>query len=665
MSTVVTCDLEDYHDVIADSCIRVRRVSQSQSQSQNSQNRSAVSQSESQVSASNQSYSTQPQSNHSDCESQSQSIDGASAAESFQRWLDGIPAGIRNSVETMYNQLKEIHGHDDEDAFANTKASYEKYHPRLVQREMHAFALSDYLRRHQLFILNNFSHRSSKQKLIESSRFYGDPGVTFTVIAMDRPKLREDSGEMVMVKSFYGSYPSSIYEALLMTAYYFPEKGPCYDEVIDAGKEYPFFVDIEIKRQDDWSSERFVNTFGVTVEEVVLTELKCLCGEENFDVDDDYNKDTVRAMCRKYFELSSTEWTEAVCRAGYQVMNSYLSNFMALTTGKASMKEFYTTTGCRSDKFSIHMVSDKVYCDSSNASMRVLAWEAARLFRQENLLEVFNKCQGGIDGTVDPELEFNIRALMLERTIKKPRTRDRDSGKIYFAADDDTPMDENMYRSSSHLLRGPYSCKATGARALVPVHDDNLNLMGAAPGLTSESHDTPTTLPGHITDFPRSVVASSPSTVSFDTFRKYTVTMRQNAEDLTPRTRVLFNQVPCSDDFPSPSSYSANLLRLKEIQRGRHSLYDVLNTMNHQAYKEYRPVQNMSVNNGGDRRTNYRSFHSEPEGFEDAEIISPMHPVYTEREGIDTPCSLYTLDNKEMCYCDHGRGVLEKTPSMQ
>ena len=404
MSTIVGCDLEDYHDPIADiRCSWLHCVSQSQSQ--NSQNRSAVSQSESQVSSSNdtQSYSSQSQSNHSDStqssdsprsqsnhtdSTQSHSIDGASAAELFQRWLVGIPAGIRNSVEKLYHDLKEVHGLDDEEAFDNTKANYARYHPRFVEREKHDFALADYLRRNHLFIVNNFSSHYSKQGLLDNSRFYRDPCVSYTVIAMDKPKLKEDSGKMVMVKSYYGSYPSNIYQALLMTSYYFPEKGPCYDELIEAGKEYPFFVDIEIKRQDDWSSERFVNTFGVTAEEVILTELKCLCGEENFEVDDDY-KDTVRAMCRKYFERLSTEWTEEVCRAGYLVMKSYLSNFMELTTGKASMKEFYTTTGCRSDKFSIHMVSDKVYCDSSNASMRVLAWEAARLFRSENLVQVF------------------------------------------------------------------------------------------------------------------------------------------------------------------------------------------------------------------------------------------------------------------------------------
>ena len=111
--------------------------------------------------------------------------------------------------------------------------------------------------------------------------------------------------------------------------------------------------------------------------------------------------------------------------------------------------------------------------------------------------------------------------------------------------------------------------------------------------------------------------------VSFDTFRKYTVTMCYDGAEILSRDRVLFSQLQCSNDFPVPSEYSATSRLLRESQPGgNHDFYTVMPETHHQRYEECCPVNCRSVNRGGSRDSNINS--SEPSGFEDATIISPM-----------------------------------------
>lgn len=221
---------------------------------------------------------------------------------------------------------------------------------------------------------------------------------------------------------------------------------------------------------------------------------------------------------------------------------------------------------------------------------------------------------------------------MLEHAVKK---RSVSCGGGYcFSAQDDTPIDENLTRGTSHLLRGPWACKATGACALVPVCYDNPILMGQSPGMvsSSDSVDTPQLQHDDVERFKKVVLPSLNDVVSFDTFRKHTVTMRPDGAEISSSDRVLFSQLQCSNDFPVPSEYSATLRRLVETQPVRYGdFYTVMSETQHQRYEECRPVNCRSVNRGGSRDSNFNS--GEPSGFEDATIISPMELVYTERHG--------------------------------
>lgn len=129
-------------------------------------------------------------------------------------------------------------------------------------------------------------------------------------------------------------------------------------------------------------------------------------------------------------------------------------------------------SGCRDDKFSVHIVMDRVYCDSAVLSMPLVVFEIARRFLEQNVYWLITNT----DLWNTPEGIFRVKALMHDHLGSWVMSDDME--KFAFAGYNDTPFDEAIY-SKNHFLWAPGACKATSLEVgyLHPILGDGDVLM--------------------------------------------------------------------------------------------------------------------------------------------------------------------------------------------
>jgi hypothetical protein len=187
-------------------------------------------------------------------------------------------------------------------------------------------------------------------------------------------------------------------------------------------------------------------------------------------------------------------WDEELCCAGYRVMTAFIREFVEehLTDsgGVGRIPDLAVLTGCREEKFSLHIVCQNIVCDAPHRSMVLFVFEMARAFQKKCVsycIRLLDEVRGrytkenmdlAFDAFEGAEARFYLRALMLETTAKPKQDKTQNSagewvvipGEVGCAAVgvDDTPFDEMVY-SPRHLMRAAGACKITDAGEIKPA----------------------------------------------------------------------------------------------------------------------------------------------------------------------------------------------------
>jgi len=230
------------------------------------------------------------------------------------------------------------------------------------------------------------------------------------------------------------------------------------DEVVEVTEASPFHFDVEIKASDVDTNDKLVKV------------LVGLCGSFGLE---DHTHDKISKLYDEYVKISKTDFTEGVCRVGLAVIKEHIHEvFSHLPEVDATELSMRVVSGCRKKKFSLHLVMDKIYCESAVLSMALVVFEIARKFSVENmrwLLEHNDSWNSDIG-------EFRIRALMIKEMGQFVNIEEGNQ-KYTFSGYNDTPFDEAIY-AKNHLLRAPGACKLSGwVGGLHPIAKDDDKLM--------------------------------------------------------------------------------------------------------------------------------------------------------------------------------------------
>jgi hypothetical protein len=337
-----------------------------------------------------------------------------------------------------------------------------------------------------------------------------------------------------------------------------------------------------------------------------------------------------------YPEIASSEWDEDLCKACYRVVVEHVTQAIDLyfsgeetdfDTSTESYLKMSVMTGCRKDKFSLHIIMRHVYCECITISMHNLVWEIACFFVDANINWLMLN-PGQWRGHVKlPEARFRVRALMVEKMVNKHHEMNSETGTFFFRGVDDSIFDEQIYQKN-HNLRGVFARKASGAPALCPILNENNPLLSTDarmfPGEWSGVE------PPYLTR-PYCETAVCP-TMNFSDFRDFTVTMR-DTQDVSLNEDYLFFHLPTSESYAEAAKYE----RRKQNYRGQteadlRKKFTVITNFEHEFYEERSLTKTGSVKNGN-IRTNWVGIF-ERRGFEDAMIISPDMEVVLEKNGV-------------------------------
>jgi hypothetical protein len=434
---------------------------------------------------------------------------------------------------------------------------------------------------------------------------------------------------------------------------------------------------VEIKLpKEGWDEYLFQRRFGYTATDLLKEHYTTSPNMSPEELYAGINVDEVcEELANQFYRLSTKSFTEEVCLEGYKLITSHVSGNLKGMIGNHDMSStgntLNTCTGCRPDKFSLHIIAPYVWCKSVTVSMPILAWEMSRSLYTSNSVALITT---PLDELKDPNAltEFRIRMMMIDK-MGMPVNRRRStvtrhpSEEIVFESRDDTPFDHNVYQDY-HLLRGPFSKKVTGnAPALAPI----INTLQPGPMMTSGPRIC--ALDDNLSVFPiYSPVTKNQldqAVMTFIDFRKYTVTA-QGSDQLSSRTHVLFFDVKVTPSYPNPTQYetarlsSVNPAPGKAVFEGQSTVLDNIAYEKHIANRttDHRSVQML----GGDFDfSRYLTNNMNPESeFADAEIISPTDLIYVETNGVFLP--LVACRHGTWAFHDHlDDGVYESRSSLR
>ena len=317
----------------------------------------------------------------------------------------------------------------------------------LVEAKQSSQVESDYL-------LINYIKRFPimKQALENNTSFSGGISVLF---ARDIPKKNDKRRRVDYKKQYLVGALRNFYKYACEVNQRVP-----LDEVVQCGKPSPIHFDIEMKcvKETLGSGEKMVSV------------LKLLC--DAFLPDSTIDCETLVRLKDRYIEVLAMVFTKDVCRAGLAVIkasvNGVLSNIQDIDDEHLGMS---VLSGCRADKFSLHIVMDSIYCESSVLSMPLVVFEIVRGLLASNVEWLVSN---ETDWVTNEGL-FRIHALMINHLGNWVNTDDGE--KFAFAGYNDTIFDEAIY-SKNHLPRAPGACKVFNlVGGLWPILGDDDYLM--------------------------------------------------------------------------------------------------------------------------------------------------------------------------------------------
>ena len=268
----------------------------------------------------------------------------------------------------------------------------------------------------------------------------------------------------------------------------------CTDNIVNADEIIPYnqpvrmFFDLEIKQisGDVATSARgysgfmetlYLNQYRPILEEHVKGSVE-LAHNSGLST---YNPSPVlvNAACLAYYRVRSEPFTESVCRAGMRILLAYIKQFLkkrienyVTDVNDKPWDEIYVCSGCRSDKFSLHVVLGRIFFDRVFISCPLVVFEIARYFVMKNVVWLLRSDDRSRWYT--PEGEFRLRCLMLEELMTNTNR---------FRGMRDSVFDEGVY-SRRHPLRLP-GCRKPAGDSPLPIHPvavpTDLNDMESTP----------------------------------------------------------------------------------------------------------------------------------------------------------------------------------------
>ena len=152
----------------------------------------------------------------------------------------------------------------------------------------------------------------------------------------------------------------------------------------------------------------------------------------------DVSNEFLKNLARSYVNAATQDFTEDVCGAGtYVVLVHVKAVLRALLHGEVNepnhpVDDIKLLSGCRPNKFSLHVMMDRIYCDRFLLSMPIIVSEIARFWSIDNaywLLTHQNEWHTDLG-------KFRLRALMMEEMVT-------DQG--FYTGINDTLWDERVY----------------------------------------------------------------------------------------------------------------------------------------------------------------------------------------------------------------------------
>eukprot|EP00978_Attheya_sp_CCMP212_P004974 scaffold10969_cov36-Attheya_sp.AAC.3 len=204
-----------------------------------------------------------------------------------------------------------------------------------------------------------FEYKQALSKKIENETSSGNKYMLFAreFPQVDHEHMRIKSTRQYLVgggMSFY-KYAHSVTGRVML------------EEVIEESKITPLYFDIEIKQD--------ANIFNhLLLGMVFKTTASKMCGLEVNPVD-------VTHFVDAYIWETREPLTEKTCAAGLTVMLDHINVLLRqwnLLPKNSSLAKVKVLTGCRQNKFSIHVIYKDLYCDAPITSMPLLVFEIAR-----------------------------------------------------------------------------------------------------------------------------------------------------------------------------------------------------------------------------------------------------------------------------------------------
>jgi hypothetical protein len=167
------------------------------------------------------------------------------------------------------------------------------------------------------------------------------------------------------------------------------------DEVIPSDEPIRVFFDLEIK-QDDQCQDMGPVATNANVDEFMAimsdhvkgsVAMARASGMKQYKPTEDH----VKSLCQAYYSEAGKAFTEDICSAGLRIMLAHLNTSLKSLMGDDVVADdipwddLFVTSGCRGEKFSLHVVVGRIFFDRSFLSCPIIVFEIARFFVMSNL----------------------------------------------------------------------------------------------------------------------------------------------------------------------------------------------------------------------------------------------------------------------------------------
>ena len=387
--------------------------------------------------------------NTSDEESEGEGLDGNMEG----LWMDGSLYDETNFCGQYQNMINEDVGKEEPAASSTFENSAKKEEERgllgwyeQVQQQIETLRIRQFSKLH-------LALHYHKEVVKGKNKVYAIPK---PIHILGKQEVKTAEKKVKIVREYLVCSPFAAFRLLHAT-----EERACLDEVILSDEPIPLYFDIEISQVGDVDQLDMIR-----LAEVLKANMEFAIG----DKDHPKLSGFIETILVSYKEHAGMEWDEDLCTAGIISVVTSVSKSITSVSEKTKLPgkddDFTVLTACRSEKFSVHLVCNRVYADSQVRSMPLLAYEIARDGSIENMKYLWKEyLMGGTKYLESDEAIFSIRALMIEKMAAVGESGEE----VVFRGKDDSLIDEAIY-SKNHLLRLPGACKLVGKKRppLVP-----------------------------------------------------------------------------------------------------------------------------------------------------------------------------------------------------